>query len=237
MGHAIAVRTNYTADEVRRLAKRVKDAAQARRLLAIAAVLDGASRTEAARIGGMDRQTLRDWVFNGLYDAKRRPAPIIEAACWSHGRRHFFDLATLSKSPIADGRGRTGAPRHVCTAPAGDPTATPSAARRRERPWQIDMVPGPRQFLTCLCERGAARAALGVDVACRVRVLCKRTRRAGTAFAAFFTLVGSASPSDRGTAATKSCPASSAVCRAWPQAQRCAPAAPCSARPTRRRAP
>ena len=41
MGHAIAVRTDYTADEVRRLAKRVKDAAQARRLLAIAAVLDG----------------------------------------------------------------------------------------------------------------------------------------------------------------------------------------------------
>jgi transposase len=48
---------------VRRLAKRAKDAAQARRLLAIAAVLDGASRTEAAKIGGMDRQTLRDWVI------------------------------------------------------------------------------------------------------------------------------------------------------------------------------
>jgi transposase len=41
----------------------VKDAAQARRLLAIAAVLDGASRAEAAKIGGMDRQTLRDWVI------------------------------------------------------------------------------------------------------------------------------------------------------------------------------
>src|ERR1700759_4305457 len=63
MGHAVAVRTDYTADKVRRLAKRVKDAAQARRLLAIAAVLDGASRAAAARIGGMDRQTLRDWVI------------------------------------------------------------------------------------------------------------------------------------------------------------------------------
>src|SRR5215813_2664891 len=63
MGQAIAVRTDYTAGEVRVLAKRVKDAAQARRLLAIAAVLDGASRTEAAKIGGMDRQTLRDWVI------------------------------------------------------------------------------------------------------------------------------------------------------------------------------
>src|SRR2546427_1418143 len=63
MGHAIAVRTDYTADEVRRVAKRAKDAAQARRLLAIAAVLDGASREDAAKIGGMDRQTLRDWVI------------------------------------------------------------------------------------------------------------------------------------------------------------------------------
>lgn len=63
MGQAIPVRTDYTAGAVRQAAKRVKDAAQARRLLAIAAVLDGASRTEAAEIGGMDRQTLRDWVI------------------------------------------------------------------------------------------------------------------------------------------------------------------------------
>ena len=63
MGQAIAVRTDYTSGEVRRFAKRAKDAAQARRLLAIAAVLDGASREDAAKIGGMDRQTLRDWVI------------------------------------------------------------------------------------------------------------------------------------------------------------------------------
>jgi transposase len=63
MGHAIAVRTDYTAGEVRRFAQRAKDAARARRLLAIAAVLDGASRKEAAKVGGMDRQTLRDWVI------------------------------------------------------------------------------------------------------------------------------------------------------------------------------
>jgi transposase len=67
MGQAVPVRTDYTAGEVRQFAKRAKDAAQARRLLAIAAVLDGASREDAAKIGGMDRQTLRDWVirFNG----------------------------------------------------------------------------------------------------------------------------------------------------------------------------
>src|ERR1700756_4984484 len=63
MGQAIAMRTDYTAGEVRRFAKRAKDAAQARRLLAIASVLDGASREDAAKIGGMDRQTLRDWVI------------------------------------------------------------------------------------------------------------------------------------------------------------------------------
>lgn len=63
MGQAIPVRSDYTVEEVRGFAKRAKDAAQARRLLAIAAVLEGASRTEAAKIGGMDRQTLRDWVI------------------------------------------------------------------------------------------------------------------------------------------------------------------------------
>src|SRR5262249_38501988 len=86
MSQAIPVRTNYTAGEVRRFAQRAKDAAQARRLLAIAAVLDGASREEAATIGGMDRQTLRDWVirFNeqgpdGLINVSlRRRPPCVE---------------------------------------------------------------------------------------------------------------------------------------------------------------
>ena len=57
------MKTDYSGAEVRRLAKRTKDAAQARRLLAVAAILDGASREEAAKTGGMDRQTLRDWVI------------------------------------------------------------------------------------------------------------------------------------------------------------------------------
>jgi transposase len=35
------------------------------------------------------------------YEARRRPTPITEAACWSHGRRKFFDLAKLTKAPIA----------------------------------------------------------------------------------------------------------------------------------------
>ena len=63
MGRAIVVLTDYRSGDFRRIAQRVKNAAQARRLLAIAAVLDGAARQEAAKIGGMDRQTLRDWVI------------------------------------------------------------------------------------------------------------------------------------------------------------------------------
>ena len=39
--------------------------------------------------------------FNRLYEANRKPGPIIEAACWAHGRLKFFDLARLNKAPIA----------------------------------------------------------------------------------------------------------------------------------------
>ena len=80
---AIKIRQDFEAATVRQLATTVTDAGQARRLLAVAAIYDGKDREEAARIGGMDRQTLRDWVhrFNqcgpdGLINAKspgRRP--------------------------------------------------------------------------------------------------------------------------------------------------------------------
>ncbi len=39
--------------------------------------------------------------FNRLYEAGRKPGLIIEAACWAHARRKFFDLARLNKAPIA----------------------------------------------------------------------------------------------------------------------------------------
>ena len=62
MPSAIRVRTDFPPSKLRRLAAATKNANQSRRLLSIAAVLDGMNRTQAARIGGMDRQTLRDWV-------------------------------------------------------------------------------------------------------------------------------------------------------------------------------
>ena len=77
MGAAIALRADYSADELRRLAKGSRDADQTRRLLALAAIYEGASRTAAARIGGVGLQIVRDWVvrFNargpdGLLDGK-----------------------------------------------------------------------------------------------------------------------------------------------------------------------
>jgi transposase len=39
--------------------------------------------------------------FNRLYEANRKGGPIVEAACWAHGRRKFFDLARINKAPIA----------------------------------------------------------------------------------------------------------------------------------------
>jgi transposase len=75
MPAAVRLREDFSAYELRVLARRSKDVSQSRRLLALAAVRDGKDRSEAARIGGMDRQTLRDWVhrFNaggpeGLFD-------------------------------------------------------------------------------------------------------------------------------------------------------------------------
>lgn len=74
----VQLRADYDAAELRRLAKRRRDNRQIRRLLALAAVYDGMSRAAAAQVGGMDRQTLRDWAhrFNaegpeGLRDRPR----------------------------------------------------------------------------------------------------------------------------------------------------------------------
>ncbi len=61
-------RLEHTAAELRRVASKKHDAAQVRRLLALALVLEGVSRSEAAEQNGMGRQTLRDWVrrYNDL---------------------------------------------------------------------------------------------------------------------------------------------------------------------------
>jgi transposase len=62
MPSAVRLREDYSAKELRALARRSTDVNQSRRLLSLAAVRDGMDRGSAAKIGGMDRQTLRDWV-------------------------------------------------------------------------------------------------------------------------------------------------------------------------------
>src|ERR1700693_5730981 len=61
MPSAVRLREYYWAEALRALARRSKDANQSRRLLSLAAVRDGMDRGSAAKIGGMDRQTVRDW--------------------------------------------------------------------------------------------------------------------------------------------------------------------------------
>ena len=94
MPAAVSLRTDFSADDLRRLAAATKSANQSRRLLSLAAVLDGMNRTEAARIGGMDRQTLRDWVhrFN-----ERGPEGLKDT--WSKG--HPPRLSAAQQAELA----------------------------------------------------------------------------------------------------------------------------------------
>ena len=82
MGRAVALREDFNGPTLRRLAKVSKDAGQSRRLLALAEIYDGGKRTDAARIGDVGLQVIRDWVlrFNargpdGLIDGKATGQP------------------------------------------------------------------------------------------------------------------------------------------------------------------
>ena len=82
MGRAIGLREDFDGAALRRLAKGSKDAGQSRRLLALAEIYDGGRRRDAARIGDVGLQVIRDWVlrFNyngsdGLIDGKAPGKP------------------------------------------------------------------------------------------------------------------------------------------------------------------
>jgi transposase len=101
MGGAVRLRQDFGADELRRFAVKAKDGAT------LAAVHDGMNRAEAARIGGMDRQTLRDWVhrFNqygpeGLIDIKPpgRPSKLSEEP-----KEALKQLVETGPDPATDG--------------------------------------------------------------------------------------------------------------------------------------
>lgn len=82
MAAPIPLRDDFDGPQLRALAKKTRDARQGRRLLALAEIYDGAKRSDAARIGGVTLQIVRDWVlrFNaqgpdGLIDAKAPGQP------------------------------------------------------------------------------------------------------------------------------------------------------------------
>jgi transposase len=104
MGKAIAITgTEHSPAALRVLAAKSRDAEQARRLLAIALVLEGRSRAEAARCAGMDRQTLRDWVhrFNatGVAGLVSRKPPGAAAKLTKGQMAELRDLVIAGPDP------------------------------------------------------------------------------------------------------------------------------------------
>jgi transposase len=102
MRPGIELRTDYDAARLRALAKATRNAGQSRRLLALAEIYDGGTRTRAARVGGVGLQTVRDWVvrFNahgpeGLVDGKA-PGNV----CKLSARHREALLALVESGPI-----------------------------------------------------------------------------------------------------------------------------------------
>ena len=107
MGSAIRLRDDFDSTALRQLARKSKSAGQARRLLALAEIYDGGSRTSAARIGGVGLQIVRDWVvrFNargpeGLLDGK---APGRESLLNDAQRRALAEIVEHGPIPAVHG--------------------------------------------------------------------------------------------------------------------------------------
>src|SRR5216684_3713814 len=108
MGGAVAItRVDLTAAELRTAAGREKNGSAARRILALAMVLDGADRKSAAESCGMDRQTLRDWVhrynaegLRGLHDLK---APGPKSKLTAEQQAELAKLVEAGPDPVRHG--------------------------------------------------------------------------------------------------------------------------------------
>jgi transposase len=107
MSGAVRLRDDFTAVDLRRLAKSRIDPRQIRRLLALAGVYDGMKRSDAVKIGGMDRQTLRDWVHRFNEDG---PDGLINRKGSERARRlteeqmhEFAQLVETGPDPDTDG--------------------------------------------------------------------------------------------------------------------------------------
>jgi transposase len=106
-GSVEITRTDYTSADLRGLSQRCKDGAQVRRILAVAMVLEGRSRAEAAKFNGMDRQTLRDWIHRynagGVRGLKSRPHPGRAAALSKLQKAELLDLVLAGPDPEVHG--------------------------------------------------------------------------------------------------------------------------------------
>ena len=100
-------RTEFSASELRREAARAKDARASRRMLALALVLEGKTRTEAAESCGMDRQTLRDWVHRynaeGLSGLVNRPLAGRKPLLNSDQMHELATIVETGPDPATDG--------------------------------------------------------------------------------------------------------------------------------------
>src|SRR5258708_18677276 len=102
MSAPIPLRQDFDVSQLRSLARRTKDGPQARRLLALAAIYDGATRTEAAKIGGAGLQIIRGWVlrFNArgpdaLLNGKSRGKPSQLTDLQHHDLAGMIDSAPI----------------------------------------------------------------------------------------------------------------------------------------------
>jgi transposase len=107
MGCAISLRTDYNASDLRGLARRCSDADQVRRLLALAVILDGGSRSAAAKMGGVTLQVIRDWVirFNaaGPDGLITRKAPGKASILDDHHRKALIAIVEAGPALASDG--------------------------------------------------------------------------------------------------------------------------------------
>lgn len=107
MAAANGVRTDYTSADLRRLGRRCGDADQVRRMLALAVILDGASRSEAAGVAGVTPQIVRDWVlrFNedGPEGLATRKAPGKTSILNDEQRARLAEIVETGPIPAAHG--------------------------------------------------------------------------------------------------------------------------------------
>lgn len=107
MAAAIGVRKDFSAADLRKAARDCSDADQVRRLLALAVILDGGSRSEAARVGGVTLQIVRDWVlrFNaeGVAGLATRKAPGKASTLDAEQRRALAEIVEAGPIPAVHG--------------------------------------------------------------------------------------------------------------------------------------